>query len=59
MEVYRTNSKRVPMMTGLVVPAPVFTRAGYERDILSRLYDDLAPSTSTGSCGTTSRTPAA
>jgi len=43
MEVYRTNSKRVPMMTGLVVPEPVFTRAAYERDILGTLYDDLRP----------------
>jgi carboxylate-amine ligase len=43
MEVYRTNSKRVPMMTGLVVPEPVFTREGYERDILGKLYADLQP----------------
>jgi carboxylate-amine ligase len=43
MEVYRTNSKRVPMMAGLVVPEPVFTRAEYERDILGRLYDELRP----------------
>lgn len=43
MEVYRTNAKRVPMMTGLVVPEPVFTRAEYERDILGKLYDDLRP----------------
>lgn len=43
MEVYRSNSKRVPMMTGLVVPEPVFTRAGYERDILGKLYDELRP----------------
>jgi carboxylate-amine ligase len=43
MEVYRNNSKRVPMMTGLVVPEPVFTRAEYERDILGRLYDELRP----------------
>lgn len=43
MEVYRTNSKRVPMMAGLVVPEPVFTRAGFERDVLGRLYEDLRP----------------
>ncbi|MEO1718323.1 MAG: glutamate-cysteine ligase family protein, partial [Planctomycetota bacterium] len=43
MEVYRSNSKRVPMMTGLVVPEPVFKRAGYERDILGKLYDELRP----------------
>ncbi len=43
LEVYRCNAKRVPMMTGLVVPEPVFTRAGYERDILGKLYEDMAP----------------
>lgn len=43
MEVYRTNSTRVPMMAGLVVPEPVFTREAYEVDILGRLYEDLRP----------------
>lgn len=43
LEVYRTNSLRVPMMTGLVVPEPVFTRAGYERDVLGKLYEELRP----------------
>jgi len=43
MEVYRTNSTRVPMMAGLVVPEPVFTREAYEIDVLGRLYEELAP----------------
>ncbi len=43
MQVYRTNSDRVPMMAGLVVPEPIFTRREYERDILGKLYDDLSP----------------
>lgn len=43
MEVYRTNARRVPMMAGAIVPEPVFDRAAYERDILGRLYDELAP----------------
>ncbi|MEQ9616756.1 MAG: glutamate-cysteine ligase family protein [Phycisphaerales bacterium] len=43
MEVYRNNAKRVPMMNGLIVPEPVYSRTGYERDILGRLYDQLAP----------------
>lgn len=38
LEAYRTNSKRVPMMAGSVVPEAVFTRADYEREILGRLY---------------------
>lgn len=43
MEVYRTNSLRVPMMAGLVVPEPIYTRADYERDVLGKLYEDLRP----------------
>lgn len=43
MEVYRTNSARVPMMAGLVVPEPVYTRASFERDVLGKLYADLEP----------------
>jgi hypothetical protein len=43
MEVYRTNSTRIPLMAGLVVPEPVFSRAAYERDILERLYESMQP----------------
>ncbi|MGB7305382.1 MAG: glutamate-cysteine ligase family protein [Burkholderiaceae bacterium] len=43
LAVYQTNSDRVPMMTGQVIPEPVFTPADYQRDILEKLYDDLAP----------------
>ena len=43
LEVYRTNSCRVPSVTGRVIPEPVFSRAGYERDILQRIYRDIAP----------------
>lgn len=43
MEVYRVNSARVPLMAGLVVPEPVYTRSQYEREVLGRLYDQLAP----------------
>jgi len=43
LEVYRTNSARVPMMAGLVVPEPVFTRSGFEEQILARLYEQLEP----------------
>lgn len=42
LDVYCKNSQRVPMMTGLVIPEAVFTRAGYEREILGRLYQDLS-----------------
>lgn len=43
LEVYRNNARAVPLMAGLVIPEPVFTRAGYEAEILGRLYDQLAP----------------
>jgi gamma-glutamyl:cysteine ligase YbdK (ATP-grasp superfamily) len=43
MDVYRTNSKRIPSITGSVIPEPVFTRREYERQIFQRMYDDIAP----------------
>jgi hypothetical protein len=43
LEFYRNNSTRVPLMAAKVIPEPVFTREGYERDILGRLYEQLAP----------------
>jgi gamma-glutamyl:cysteine ligase YbdK (ATP-grasp superfamily) len=42
LEVYRTNARRVPSVTGVVVPEPVFTRADYE-GLLDTIYSDLAP----------------
>ena len=43
LEFYRRNCARIPSVTGAVIPEPVFTRADYERDILERIYRDLAP----------------
>ncbi len=43
MEVYRGNSRRVPSIAGRIVPEPVFTGGAYRREILQRIYDDLAP----------------
>jgi carboxylate-amine ligase len=43
VDVYRTNAKRVPSVSGVVIPEPVFTRADYEQKLLQRIYDDLAP----------------
>ncbi len=43
MSFYGKNSARVPSVAGLVVPEPVFDEAGYRRDILSRMYRDMAP----------------
>jgi len=43
LAVYRTNCARVPSVTGDVVPETVASRADYERHILRRIYEDLAP----------------
>jgi carboxylate-amine ligase len=43
MHVYRGNARRVPSVSGVIVPEPVFTRAAYEGQLLQRVYDDLAP----------------
>ena len=43
LAVYRTNCARVPSVTGQVIPETVASRADYERRILGRIYEDLAP----------------
>lgn len=43
MRFYRHNSKRVPSLTGQVVPEAVFSRAEYERQIFQVMYQDIAP----------------
>jgi carboxylate-amine ligase len=43
IEFYRKNQIRVPSLTGSVIPEPVYTEADYRRDILERLYRDIAP----------------
>ena len=42
LDVYRGNARRVPSVTGAVIPEPIFTRADYEA-LLETLYADLAP----------------
>jgi gamma-glutamyl:cysteine ligase YbdK (ATP-grasp superfamily) len=42
LEHYRTNARRIPSVTGCVVPEPAFTRAQYEAEILAPIYADLA-----------------
>jgi len=43
LDVYRRNARRVPSVSGRVVPEPVFTGPDYDREILQRIYADLAP----------------
>lgn len=42
LDVYRSNAKRVPSVSGAVVPEPVYTRAAYQA-LLGSIYEDLAP----------------
>ncbi|MEX2188346.1 MAG: glutamate-cysteine ligase family protein [Pirellulales bacterium] len=43
LDVYRTNARRVPSVSGEVVPEAVFTRADYEERIFKRMYADIGP----------------
>lgn len=43
MRFYRHNSKRVPSLTGQIVPEAVFSRADYEQEIFKAMYRDIAP----------------
>lgn len=43
LEVYRNNSRRVPMVAGHVIPEPAYTEADYHRLILQPLYDQILP----------------
>jgi hypothetical protein len=43
MEVYRTNSLKIPSITGDVIPEPVFSVPQYQQFILQRIYQDLQP----------------
>mgnify|MGYP006188728663 CR=1 FL=1 len=42
MENYRTHQIRVPSTIGRVIPETVISRAGYEAEILSPMYRDIA-----------------
>ncbi|WP_069131102.1 glutamate-cysteine ligase family protein [Rhodohalobacter halophilus] len=43
MEAYRTNSLRIPSITGLIVPEAIFTRDDYQSHILDKMYRDISP----------------
>jgi glutamate---cysteine ligase / carboxylate-amine ligase len=43
LAMYRGNARAVPSVAGLVIPEAVFTREQYEREVLGRIYGDLAP----------------
>lgn len=43
MEVYRTNSLKIPSITGDLIPEPVFDSEMYQKVILEPIYKDLDP----------------
>jgi carboxylate-amine ligase len=43
LDFYRANCRRIPSVTGRVIPEAVFSRRDYEDRILERIYRDLAP----------------
>jgi len=43
LDVYRGNSRRIPSITGHVIPERVYTEDEYNQRILQRIYADIAP----------------
>jgi gamma-glutamyl:cysteine ligase YbdK (ATP-grasp superfamily) len=43
LDVYGSNSRKVPSIAGQVIPEPVFTAADYYREISQQIYADIAP----------------
>ena len=43
LEVYRSNSQKIPAISGKVIPEAAFNRRDYERYILEPIYHDMAP----------------
>ncbi|QAR32507.1 glutamate--cysteine ligase [Geovibrio thiophilus] len=40
---YRNNQKKIPFITGQVIPEPCFSWEAYEKGILEPMYRDIAP----------------
>lgn len=43
LEVYRTNSRRIPQAAGKVIPERVFTKGAYDREIFQKIYEAYKP----------------
>ncbi|MBC7661294.1 MAG: glutamate--cysteine ligase [Chitinophagaceae bacterium] len=41
---YMANQRRIPSIIGTVIPERVFTEADYNKEILHKIYQDIAPS---------------
>lgn len=43
LEVYRHNAKKIPSISGRVIPEAVFDKESYDREIFQQIYRDIAP----------------
>ena len=43
LEVYRTNTQRIPSVAGRIIPEQAFDRAAYTRIIFDPMYAQIAP----------------
>lgn len=43
LDVYQNNQKRIPSISGKIIPEPVFTEKEYKDKILKKNYQDIAP----------------
>jgi carboxylate-amine ligase len=43
LEVYRSNAKKIPSVSGRVIPEAVFDKRSYEEQIFQKMYADIAP----------------
>ena len=43
LEVYRKNQVKIPSITGMVIPEPVYSQKDYEEKIFKRIWNDIAP----------------
>lgn len=43
LEHYRKNSRRLPLVAGHIIPEPIFTMEGYQKELLGRIYAQMAP----------------
>jgi glutamate---cysteine ligase / carboxylate-amine ligase len=48
LEYYRNNCRRIPSVTGRVIPERAFSRADYQREILDVIRRDVAPHDASG-----------
>jgi len=43
LDTYRNNARRIPLVTGKLIPEPVYTHADYDARIFAPLYAAIAP----------------